>query len=769
MKKCLLWCLLPLMVFGQNMLQNISFEEKGKDGLPAHWEKHCSGGSMAGLTSDAPYSGQACGYITKIKDGTSHVAALCQGYLPVEPETEYLLTAMAKGQGSLFGYEYGEKDKWLKCSPSVVVRSVEWVPISIRFKTSKDTKKFQVRFELFGKETEGEGWIDDVRFGLPKPQPAKPDNFHCEYNPQAKSVKLSWTPVEGLRYYIARSRYPDNTEANTYVGNLTGSVYEDKDIPEDWGRAFYQLTAADEWHQRSEATDNQEIMLRQPGEKGNIILWTDSVINKYRRYAPPKDDEAKPSLSISLAIRETEAKQIVIYADKAPIQGLNVAISELKNANGAVAENLELRLLQVCYTMVRKATCDPKLKLKPGLYADALPPLQGAIDVPVEATQSIWVQAETKAGCKPGKYTGTVTVTDKNGYKKEIPLTVEVYDFELPVTPTFKSAVAVWPSGIEKGFDLKPNTPEWQAMRDKYYWFMADRRFGSGDLPYPIRSEEAKKFLNDPRVATFQIPSGWGKNMNLERLKEDTAYLRENGCLDKGYVYCFDEPSKSQYDHVVELAEKVHSIGKDVQFLMTVQPEDKLLDHVDIWVPLLNYINFDKLYARRKAGQHIWWYTCCWPKAPYPTWLIDDCGMSHRVYSWLFVKYGIEGMLYWCVDVYTMYRNGAYQPECKVWEEAEMFPGANGDGFLTYPGKQVGIDGPVTSIRLEILRDGNEDIEYFNIYRNLLGNDLDAERQVQNIIAPVAVDLTHWDHDPKMLEAQRDALARKIMVLKNNK
>jgi len=123
-------------------------------------------------------------------------------------------------------------------------------------------------------------------------------------------------------------------------------------------------------------------------------------------------------------------------------------------------------------------------------------------------------------------------------------------------------------------------------------------------------------------------------------------------------------------------------------------------------------------------------------------------------------------MLYWCVDVYTMYRNGAYQPECKVWEEAEMFPGANGDGFLTYPGKQVGIDGPVTSIRLEILRDGNEDIEYFNIYRKLLGNDLDAERQVQAIIAPVAVDLTHWDHDPKMLEAQRDALARKIMALK---
>ena len=113
-----------------------------------------------------------------------------------------------------------------------------------------------------------------------------------------------------------------------------------------------------------------------------------------------------------------------------------------------------------------------------------------------------------------------------------------------------------------------------------------------------------------------------------------------------------------------------------------------------------------------------------------------------------------------------MYRNGAYQKECNVWEEAEMFPDANGDGFMIYPGKQVGIDGPVTSIRLELIRDGNEDFEYFQIYRQLLGNDLDAERQIQAVIAPVAVDLTHWDHDPKKLEAQRNALARKIMALK---
>jgi hypothetical protein len=35
----------------------------------------------------------------------------------------------------------------------------------------------------------------------------------------------------------------------------------------------------------------------------------------------------------------------------------------------------------------------------------------------------------------------------------------------------------------------------------------------------------------------------------------------------------------------------------------------------------------------------------------------------------------------------------------------------NGDGFLAYPGKPVGVDGPVSTIRLEQVREGLEDYE----------------------------------------------------------
>jgi hypothetical protein len=40
------------------------------------------------------------------------------------------------------------------------------------------------------------------------------------------------------------------------------------------------------------------------------------------------------------------------------------------------------------------------------------------------------------------------------------------------------------------------------------------------------------------------------------------------------------------------------------------------------------------------------------------------------------------------------------------------FPGANGDGYLFYPGYDIGIDGPVNTLRIENLREGAEDYEY---------------------------------------------------------
>jgi hypothetical protein len=68
--------------------------------------------------------------------------------------------------------------------------------------------------------------------------------------------------------------------------------------------------------------------------------------------------------------------------------------------------------------------------------------------------------------------------------------------------------------------------------------------------------------------------------------------------------------------------------------------------------------------------------------------------------------YEVDGNLYWCVNYWT-YKSFEY------WEEAYIYPdGAVSEGKLLYPGERFGIAGPLSTLRLESIREGQEDYEY---------------------------------------------------------
>ena len=108
-------------------------------------------------------------------------------------------------------------------------------------------------------------------------------------------------------------------------------------------------------------------------------------------------------------------------------------------------------------------------------------------------------------------------------------------------------------------------------------------------------------------------------------------------------------------------------------------------------------------------------------------------------------------------------------------------PWGNGDGRFMYPPETAAnakpvapvLDGPVDSIRLELLRDGLEDYEYFVILKRLLAEKtakLDPRSRANyeallTVPKEVSVNLTEFTHDPATLETHRDQLARAIVEL----
>jgi len=110
----------------------------------------------------------------------------------------------------------------------------------------------------------------------------------------------------------------------------------------------------------------------------------------------------------------------------------------------------------------------------------------------------------------------------------------------------------------------------------------------------------------------------------------------------------------------------------------------------------------------------LWWYGCMNPDPPYPTYHTEDELLSARLIGWMMYEYDITGNLYWTILTLTDEVQDYY-------ETALRFPQANGDGHLVYPGRQYDIYGPVSSIRLKAILDGNEDYDLLyaleNIYR----------------------------------------------------
>ena len=122
--------------------------------------------------------------------------------------------------------------------------------------------------------------------------------------------------------------------------------------------------------------------------------------------------------------------------------------------------------------------------------------------------------------------------------------------------------------------------------------------------------------------------------------------------------------------------------------------------------------------------------------------------MAHRVLFWQQRREGVNGLLYWS----TTYWNPASTPD--PWKSMmtvkDINPDLRGDGSLFYPGTTVGVDGPVSSIRLEVIRDGLEDFDLLTLAEARLGKD-----RTQAHVARIARSLKDYEQDPLVLEKVR--------------
>lgn len=481
------------------------------------------------------------------------------------------------------------------------------------------------------------------------------------------------------------------------------------------------------------------------------ILWGAPSTVKILRDAPA-GMMPEEGLVLKAARNEYESVQLCVTAGDADVRIVKAAASDLTGPAVLGADNIH-----ICRVAYVAAPTHPEP------MPDPLPPMT-EVTVPAGETQPLWITVYVPPGTPAGQYTGEFRIADSAGNVASVPLRLTVWDFDVPVTPHLRTAFGISEGYLNRAHGVEDGSKAATDLYAKYYEELLRHRICAYSIPADLTSPEAAKYLNDPRMNAFCIP--WSDDE--AELKRVADHLRAHGWLEKGWYYPLDEPVNRQaYDTLTARVKKLKRVVPDAKVTSPFYrgpdfAEDKTIVDLmtgllNIWCPNSGYWGCveEQMRERQKQGEEVWWYVCCGPGEPYPNLFVDMEAIQHRLLPWQNWVYNVSGILYWS----TTFWNPDQTED--VWEDIatvkSISPNIYGDGSLFYPGAKVGVNGPVSSIRLEMLRDGLEDYEYLWLLARKKGR-VAADRAARKLIDDQRI----YERDPAKLYAVREKIAREI-------
>jgi Domain of unknown function (DUF4091) len=502
--------------------------------------------------------------------------------------------------------------------------------------------------------------------------------------------------------------------------------------------------------------------------QNNPVVWTAPSLH---RVGMTEEAGGTNQVRLSAARGEYESFQIIANGSSKGLSNVNVTVSDLQGPNGQVIPKANFTLFREKYMHVTSSSPNwggSNKPLGPGWYADALipfldpatgkAPTGGTLkavpfDVKANNNQPVWVDLLVPRGAAPGGYSGSYTVTsDQGNFTGNIALTV--WNFSLPAAPALKSSFLFFQAGTLAA--------QQEMVRNKLQPASSS----------PSDQARLKEFgLNTTNVGPFSGADIGRCSMtsapSVDHFKA-LAKAQQPGLML--YDYSADEIGKCSnlYPTIKQWAKNMHEAG--INNLISMSPTPALYDDgsgtgrsaVDIWVVLPVMYNNSKANIDHviKKGDAVWSYNTLVQDAYSPKWEIDFDPVNFRIQpGFINQSLNLTGMLYWRVDRWNS------DPWNNI-NNAGTYASSNypGEGALVYPGKQVGVDGVVASMRVKWLRDGVEDFDYVQILKDL--GKADLAMQISRSVGP---DWTNWTRDRNAIESARQKLGEAINEVMNQR
>lgn len=514
-------------------------------------------------------------------------------------------------------------------------------------------------------------------------------------------------------------------------------------------------------------------------------VFKDSFINERTRAG------TNAEINISACRNESESFQVVIL----PLKDLRDVT--WKVTSEIEVKNIKIQPVGYIYVekskMPRYIKEGPNDQGKTGWWPDPLYSTWKKIDkVKANEVQPIWVTVDVPKDLKPGNYRIAIDFFAEGTNNAKVTANLKVWDFALPDQTHLKTSF--WYATYQLS-EYYPEIREiWQTEK-KFLKMALDNRITPINYQTEVEGNDLVRISLDPSkhiyhfdfdgmkkrlhfifeenekkgnlinvldhlysrgtnilvdngtrraIKSFKPLSSEFEDFTTQYLSAWKSFLMENGWSRYAYIGYLDEPGEDDYKSakwLYPIVKKVAPEWNTVSALNYKPSLPELKDYIDIMIPGF-YTAFDSSTVNyfkelEDKGREIWGYVC------NKTSCIDFQGIDHRIWPWMCWKYDLKGFFYWGILNWVQDEGPAKKKEMFVkeqknrwpykskWESMDIVKGAAGDGYLIYPSPE---GDPWSSIRLENIRDGIEDYEYFYMLRNNLDRLKRAGKRYKSIL-----------------------------------
>lgn len=496
----------------------------------------------------------------------------------------------------------------------------------------------------------------------------------------------------------------------------------------------------------------------------------------------PFDAKVSRTAEIELAGNETESFQLLVLAGDQELKSVRVTADRLTRADGLAATVVpDVRVSPVGFVETKKPPYTVKYV---GWHPDPILDFLSAVDIKAGELQPFWIRVHAPARTPAGEYRGTIVVSPENASSIKFGIRVKVWDFDVPEERHLRTALSLrdQPIGIVYGGLTRKM---WQSYCD----FILSYRLNPDNI-YALRPPSIDDLIrwNSMGLNAFNViyamkPADLQpgapypeerKQAIMAQLDTFIPKLKEHGLYEKAYLYGFDEVRPESFTAMKDIFATIKARYPDLLTMTTAYDptygEATGLSEIDAWVPLTRAYDPVRAQKVREKGKQVWWYICIEPKAPFANWLIEYDAIDARSLMGLqTAKYRPDGFLYYAINRWPLSKKPITDGPYTDWPPAS-FGQCNGDGSFICAGP----DGPLATIRLENIRDGLEDYEYFWVLgqeierlKKIPGPDAwNARRQAEKayrISDDLVRSLQDFSKDPAAIYAKRRQVAEAIV------